>query len=108
MSITALLTRLILLCISGQEEITRVDRIAEELGTVQNLKNAFDPILNVILLALDAPPVFMRTKALRALSQILTVDPNVLSNVSFCSFQTTFLSFSCCSRVFDTQLRVIY
>ncbi|TDL22099.1 hypothetical protein BD410DRAFT_770589 [Rickenella mellea] len=63
-----------------QEDVIRVDRLAEELGTIQSLKNAFDPILNVILVALDAPPVFMRTKALRALSQILTVDASVLSN----------------------------
>lgn len=59
-----------------------MDKLAEEIGTTQCLKNAFDPILNVILVALDAPPVFMRTKALRALSQILTVDSSVLANVS--------------------------
>lgn len=64
-----------------QEEITHVDRLTEQLGAIQILKNAFDPILNVILLVLDAPAVFMRTKALRALSQILTVDSSVLSNV---------------------------
>lgn len=66
---------------STQEEISRVDQLAEEIGSTQYLKNAFDPILNVILSALDAPPVFMRTKALRALSQILTVDSSVLANV---------------------------
>lgn len=66
---------------STQEEIVRIDRLAEEIGTTQILKNAFDPILNIILVALDAPPVFMRTKALRALSQILTVDSSVLANV---------------------------
>lgn len=60
----------------------RVDRLSEQIGAIQALKNAFDPILNVIIVALDAPPVFVRTKALRALSHILTVDPNVLSNVS--------------------------
>ncbi|KLO06964.1 hypothetical protein SCHPADRAFT_1002012 [Schizopora paradoxa] len=65
-----------------QEEITHVDRLTEQLGAIQILKNAFDPILNVILLVLDAPAVFMRTKALRALSQILTVDSSVLSNMS--------------------------
>ncbi|KAH8114301.1 hypothetical protein DFH11DRAFT_1508962 [Phellopilus nigrolimitatus] len=63
-----------------QEEILRVDKLAEQIGTTQALKNAFDPILNVIIVALDAPPVFVRTKALRALSQILSVDSSVLSN----------------------------
>lgn len=63
-----------------QEELTRIDQLSEQIGTTQSLKNAFDPILNVIIHALDAPPVFVRTKALRALSQILTVDANVLSN----------------------------
>lgn len=64
-----------------QAEVNRVDRLAEEIGIIQSLKNAFDPILNVVLLALDAPPVFMRTKALRALSQILAVDSSVLTSV---------------------------
>lgn len=41
------------------------------------------PILNVILLSLDAPPVFMRTKALRALGQILVSDPSTLKAVSY-------------------------
>lgn len=59
----------------------RVDNLSEQIGAIQVLKHAFDPILNVILSALDAPPVFVRTKALRALSHILTVDHSVLSNV---------------------------
>jgi len=61
--------------------VVRIDRLAEEIGTIQGLKNSFHPILNVILLALDAPPVFMRTKALRALGQIVTSDPTILSTV---------------------------
>jgi len=65
------------------KEAARIDGLAEELGTIQNMKNSFYPILNVILAALDAPPVFMRTKALRALGQIVTSDPNILSTVSF-------------------------
>ena len=64
----------------------RVDRLSEQIGAIQALKHAFDPILNVIIVAFDAPPVFVRTKALRALSHILTTDPNVLSNVSAFSF----------------------
>ena len=75
---------------STQEELVRIDQISEQIGTTQSLKNAFDPILNVIVHALDAPPVFVRTKALRALSQILTADSNVLSNVCthvYCPFR---------------------
>ena len=68
-------------CNSGQEEVIRIDRLAEEIGTVQDIKNSYNPILNVILMALDAPPVFMRTKALRALGQIVTSDPTILSTV---------------------------
>lgn len=58
-----------------------MDRLSEEVGSVQSLKSLFLPILNVVLVALDAPPVFMRTKALRALGQIVTSDPNILSMV---------------------------
>jgi hypothetical protein len=63
------------------EEIARIDRLAEEIGIVQDLRNSYQPILNVILLALDAPPVFVRTKALRALGQIVTSDPTILTAV---------------------------
>ncbi|KAH7885125.1 sister chromatid cohesion C-terminus-domain-containing protein [Phlebopus sp. FC_14] len=63
----------------SQEEISRVDLFAEEIGTVQSLRGCFGSILNVILSALDAPPVFVRTKALRALSQIVISDPGILS-----------------------------
>lgn len=68
--------------LSSQEEVSRIDRLAEEIGTIQGLRSSFHPILNVILLALDAPPIFMRTKALRALGQIVTSDPSILSTVS--------------------------
>jgi len=66
---------------SSEQEATRVDRLSEEVGSVQSLKSLFLPILNVVLVALDAPPVFMRTKALRALGQIVTSDPSILSMV---------------------------
>lgn len=72
---------LALILYSSEEDATRVDRLAEELGTVQSLKNAFDPILNVILASLDVAAVFMRTKALRALGQIVTADPGILRHV---------------------------
>jgi cohesin loading factor subunit SCC2 len=59
-----------------------VDRRSEEAGMIHGFKNSFQPILNVILAALDAPPIFMRTKALRALNQIVISDPDILSAVS--------------------------
>ncbi|KAI0317644.1 hypothetical protein OF83DRAFT_1120276 [Amylostereum chailletii] len=68
--------------IGSQEEALRIDRLAEEIGIVQDLRNSYHPILNVILMALDAPPVFMRTKALRALGQIVTSDPTILSSAN--------------------------
>ncbi|PCH40319.1 hypothetical protein WOLCODRAFT_67627 [Wolfiporia cocos MD-104 SS10] len=64
---------------ASHEEVTRIDRLSEEIGTIQSFKNSFSPILNVVLQALDAPPVFMRTKALKALGQIVTSDPSILS-----------------------------
>lgn len=66
---------------SSQEEVARVDRLAEEIGNVQSLRNSFQPILNIILTALDAPAIFMRTKALRALGQIVTSDATILAAV---------------------------
>ncbi|KAF5376813.1 hypothetical protein D9757_008902 [Collybiopsis confluens] len=67
--------------IGSPEEVIRVDRQAEEIGTVQgnSLKNAFMPMLTVTLHALDAPIIFMRTKALKALGQVITSDPNILA-----------------------------
>lgn len=68
-------------CRSSQEEVKRIDRHSEEIGAIQTLRNSFGPILNVVLLALDAPPVFMRTKALRALGQIVNSDSSILTAV---------------------------
>lgn len=67
---------------STQEESAKADGLSEEIGIIQNLRNTFYPILNVVLSALEAPPVFMRTKALKALGQIITSDPSILSTVS--------------------------
>ncbi|RDX49866.1 hypothetical protein OH76DRAFT_1556053 [Lentinus brumalis] len=64
---------------NSQEELAKIDRLSEEIGTCQSLRNSFNPILAVVLQALDAPPVFMRTKALKALGQIVTSDPSILS-----------------------------
>lgn len=68
---------------SSQEEVLRVDGLSEEIGTIQSLRNSFNPILGIILMALDAPAIFMRTKALRALGQIVTSDASILSAVSY-------------------------
>ncbi|KAF8507524.1 hypothetical protein BU17DRAFT_57352 [Hysterangium stoloniferum] len=68
--------------IGSEEDAARVDRLAEELGTTQGIGNAFDAILNVILMSLDATAVFMRTKALRALGQIVTADPGILRSMN--------------------------
>jgi cohesin loading factor subunit SCC2 len=66
---------------SSDVDLARIDDLAEMLGSLQGMRHLFQPILNVILSALDAPPVFMRTKALRALGQIVTSDPEILSAV---------------------------
>ena len=77
---------------SSQEEVARADRLAEEIGNVQSLRNSFQPILNIILTALDAPAIFMRTKALRALGQIVTSDATILAAVCLVL---------CCNSRFD-------
>ncbi|KAI0734724.1 hypothetical protein C8Q72DRAFT_321316 [Fomitopsis betulina] len=63
----------------SQDEATRMHRLSEEIGIIQTFRNSFAPILNAVLKALEAPPVFMRTKALKALGQIVTSDPSILS-----------------------------
>ncbi|KAH9961425.1 hypothetical protein BGW80DRAFT_1438760 [Lactifluus volemus] len=68
--------------IGSPEDVVRIDRLAEEIGIAQDLRSSYQPILNVTLLALDAPPVFVRTKALRALGQIVTSDPTILAAVN--------------------------
>ncbi|KAG7088631.1 hypothetical protein E1B28_012603 [Marasmius oreades] len=65
--------------IGSQEEADRIERTAEEIGSISMTRTFFQPILNVILMALDASPIFMRTKALRALGQIVTSDATILS-----------------------------
>jgi cohesin loading factor subunit SCC2 len=52
--------------------------LAKEIGAIQNLRNSFDPILSVILMALDSPAIFVRTKALGV---IVTSDSTILSAV---------------------------
>ena len=86
-----------------------MDKLAEKLAATHSLKNAFDPILNVILSALDAPPVFMRTKALKALSQVLTIDSTILTNVRdslYYPFSSHFHNL--CRKSCVTPLKAIY
>lgn len=71
----------------SQEEVDRIDQLAEEIGTLQTMRSSFNPILNTIVGSLNAPVIFIRTKALRALGQIVTSDPTVLSMV--CHLPTT-------------------
>lgn len=66
----------------SQEEVDRIDQLGEQIGTLQAMRSSFDPILNTIVASLNAPVIFIRTKALRALGQIVTSDPAVLSMVS--------------------------
>ncbi|KAF9068643.1 hypothetical protein BDP27DRAFT_1327053 [Rhodocollybia butyracea] len=71
--------------LGSPEEVVRVDRQAEEIGIVQgsSLKKWFMRMLTDTLQALDAPVIFMRTKALRALGQIITSDPSILFGKGF-------------------------
>jgi len=52
------------------------------LGRGRPLQSAFDPILRAIGASLDSTVVALRSKALRALGSIVTVDPDVLALVS--------------------------
>lgn len=63
-------------------EVSHIDRLAEHLGVWQNIKSIADPALSVVIVASDASAVTMRTKALRALGQIVTSDPQIFRNVS--------------------------
>jgi len=97
------------LCHSSQEEVQRVDSLSEEIGTTQSLRNSFNPILSIIVIALDAPAIFMRTKALKALGQIVTSDATILSNVRFQPFfDFTVLIIFVYSPMSDVELRAIY
>jgi cohesin loading factor subunit SCC2 len=74
----------VLIFYRSESDTNRADELAERLGSLSSLNAAFDPILSVILGSLDAAAVFMRTKALRSLGQILTSDPLVLKKASTC------------------------
>jgi hypothetical protein len=53
-----------------QDDAARADAVAEAVGAAQGLRHAFGPLLHA-----------MRSKALRALAQIIGVDPAVLALV---------------------------
>ena len=59
----------------------RIDLVSEIINVSQVLKNAFEPTLNIIINCLDASAVFMRTKGLRALGEVILEDPTILRNV---------------------------
>lgn len=46
------------------------------------LQNAFGPILNALVQAMSSTAINLRNKALRGLGSIVTVDPDVLAQVS--------------------------
>jgi cohesin loading factor subunit SCC2 len=95
--------------IRSQEEVLRIDALAEEIATIQNLRNSFNPILSVILMALDSPAIFVRTKALKALGVIVTSDSTILSAVGInlrSITETTHLHVI--SQLFVEVLRVIF
>ena len=45
------------------------------------MQSAYDPILHALVAIMDTPVVALRSKAIRALSSIVTVDPGVLGLV---------------------------
>ncbi|KAG8957597.1 Sister chromatid cohesion protein 2 [Tulasnella sp. 419] len=66
--------------VGNDEEVARLDALADELGASNRLTSAVDVIMNAVLNSLEAPAVFVRTKGLRALGQILLADPDALRN----------------------------
>lgn len=69
----------------------RIDVVSEIVGVSQVLKHAFEPIFGVILSSLDASAVFMRTKGLRALGQVIIEDPAILRTVSSAELRNNYL-----------------
>ncbi|PKC70049.1 ARM repeat-containing protein [Rhizophagus irregularis] len=63
-------------------ERSDISLVTELLATRQTLYQNFDSILSRILVSLDTGVVAFRTKALRALGQVVINDPNILSQVN--------------------------
>jgi hypothetical protein len=91
----------------SESDTNRADELAERLGSLSSLNAAFDPILSVILGSLDAAAVFMRTKALRSLGQILTSDPLVLRKASTCRVRIIIPTDRISSQMFGQQSKNI-
>lgn len=70
---------------SHRSNAKRIDVVSEIISVSQVLKHAFEPILNIIISSLDASAVFMRTKGLRALGQVIIEDPIILRSVCLLS-----------------------
>ncbi|CAG8454816.1 17701_t:CDS:10 [Funneliformis caledonium] len=68
--------------LSFDTERSDISLITEFLATRQALYQNFDSILSRILVSLDTGVVAFRTKALRALGQVVVNDPNILSQVN--------------------------
>ncbi|CAI2165749.1 3087_t:CDS:10 [Funneliformis geosporum] len=68
--------------LSFDTERSDISLITELLATRQALYQNFDSILSRILVSLDTGVVAFRTKALRALGQVVVNDPNILSQVN--------------------------
>lgn len=84
-----------------ESDIARVDGVSEELGGIGSLSNAYDAIVNVVLNSLGSTVVFMRTKSLRALGQIVVADSDVLRKVRrypTSAIKVTFLTVSSMSK----------
>ena len=62
--------------------MARIDQIAESVGSSQSFPGLLDALLNVVIIASDSTIVTLRTKALRALGQIVANNPEILKNVS--------------------------
>jgi hypothetical protein len=67
---------------SSDSESSRIDALSQLLGATNPVQDAFDRSVAIIISALASPAVFMRTKGLRAIGQIVTCDPALLSQVS--------------------------
>lgn len=77
---------------SAANEAAAIDIVAADIESSRPLNRAFDSILMAILKALSSSSVTFRTKALRALGHVITVDSNVLKQVH-CLISTIFSLF---------------
>ena len=69
-------------CVRDPRQSENALQASISLARGRPLQSAFDPILRAIGISMDSPVVALRSKALRALGSIVTVDPDVLALVS--------------------------